>query len=209
MLTLALETDGGLSEFAMKPLDRPSGRRRKKVAVDAQGRDCRRALMTHDGVLLTAGAVAALYEDAEGNAVEVGDVFQTDANDNILHNLPATLGRPQRPVGPVAPDELLDYVTVKAYALTALTIARDLGDALAGGAIYRVACRLCSSTTDAPAFLLGNEHGIFLLQCKPCLAEFVRHDQPVVLDDGLDDEEDPWDDWPLHTSSVDAGDDPW
>ncbi len=210
MSTLVLETDGGVSEFMMKPLERALGwRRRKRVAVDAQGRECRRALMSHDGLLLVPGAVAALYEDADGNTVEPGDVLQTDADGNILRSLPATLGRPQHPRGPVAPEELLDYVTVKAYALTALVLARDLGDALTGGAIYRVACRLHSSTTDAPAFLLGNEHGIFLFQCKPCLAEFVRHDQPIVLDNDLDEEEDSWEDWPMNAFHAGTGDVPW
>lgn len=53
MSTLVLETDGGVSEFVMKPLERALGwRRRKRVAVDAQGRECRRALMSHDGLLL-------------------------------------------------------------------------------------------------------------------------------------------------------------
>ncbi len=209
-MTLVLETDGGTSEFTMRPLDRAAGQRnRKKLAVDAHGRECRRALMTHDGLLMAAGAVAALYEDVEGNAVEPGNVLQTDGEGNILRNLPATLGRPQRPVGPVLPEELLDHVAVKAYALIALVLAHDLADALGSGAIYRVACRPRSSAVDMPAFLLGNGHGIFLLQCRPCLAEFVRHDQPVLLDENLDEEDDPWEDWSMNTHNGGTGDDSW
>lgn len=209
-MTLVLETDGGTSEFAMRPLDRAAGQwRRKKLAVDVQGRECRRALMTHDGLLMSTGAVAVLYEDTEGNAVEPGNVLQTDGDGNTLRNLPATLGRPQRPVGPIPPEELLDHVAVKAYTLMPLVFARDLAEALGNGAIYRVACRARPSPADLPAFLLGNEHGIFLLQCRPCLAGFVRHDQPLVLEDGLDDEDDPWEDWSMNTPHGGTGDDSW
>jgi len=39
-ITLVLETDGGTSEFTMRPLDRAAGQwRRKKLAVDVQGRE--------------------------------------------------------------------------------------------------------------------------------------------------------------------------
>lgn len=208
--TLVLETDDGTSEFAMRPLDRTAGQRsRKKLAVDAQGRECRRALMTHDGLLMAAGAVAALYEDSEGNAVESGNILQTDSDGNTLRNLPATLGRPQRPVGPVGPEELLDHVAVKAYTLSPLVLARDLAESLGNGAIYRVACRARPSPADMPSFLLGNGHGVFLLQCRPCLAEFVRHDQPVLLEEDLDDEDDFWEDWSMNASHSETGDDSW
>lgn len=209
-MMLVLETVGGTSEFSMRPLDRGAGqRRRKKLAIDVQGRECRRALMTHDGLLLAAGAVAALYEDVDGNAVESGNVLQTDSDGNTLCNLPATLGRPQCPVGPVPAEELLDHVAVKAYTLMPLVVARDLAEAINSGAIFRVACRARLSPVDLPAFLLGNGHGIFLLQCRPCLAEFIRHDQPVVLDEYLDDEDDPWEDWSVNTSHGETGDDSW
>jgi len=208
--TLVLESDGGTSEFTMRPLDRATGQRsRKTLAIDAHGRECRRALMTHDGLLMAAGAVAALYEDSEGNAVESGNVLHTDSDGNTLRNLPATLGRPQRPVGPVPPEELLDHVAVKAYTLSPLVLARDLAEALGSGAIYRVACRARPSPADMPAFLLGNGHGVFLLQCRPCLAEFVRHDQPVLLEEDLDDEDDPWEDWSMNTHNGGMGDDSW
>ncbi len=82
-MTMVLETEGGISEFLMKPIDRKTGRRvTKKLAVDAQGRACTRALITHDNLLLPSGAVTDLYEDGDGNTVEHGEVIRTDDSGN-------------------------------------------------------------------------------------------------------------------------------
>jgi len=208
-MTLILETDGGISEFVMKPIGRKTRQSvTKKLAVDCRGRECIRALMTHDGLLLGSGAVADLYENSEGNSIEHGEIVETDANNATLRNLAATLGRPQRPVGPVASDELLEHTVMKAYALMPTVIARDLRDSLADADIYRVAFRPRASVVDSPAFVFSNTNGIFLVQCKPCLIEFVRLDQPVVLENELDDEDDLWDDWQTNSTDT-AGGDTW
>ncbi|MHB9038541.1 MAG: hypothetical protein ACYC64_17960 [Armatimonadota bacterium] len=209
-ITLILESDGGLSEFVMKPIDRKTRKTvTKKLAVDSQGRECSRAMLTHDGLLLGSGATADLYEDADGNAVDHGDVIQADHDGNVLRNLPATIGRPQRPVGPVSAEELLEHTVMKAYALVPVAIAHDLQASLAQGDIYRVAYRPRASVVDNPAFILVNKWGIFLLQCKPCLMEFIRLDQPIILEDGLDDDEDLWDEWHTNIVSGDFGGDIW
>lgn len=208
-MTLILETDDGISEFVMKPIGRKTRQSvTKKLAVDCRGRECSRALMTHDGLLLGSGAVADLYEDSDGNSVEHGEIVETDANNVTLRNLAATPGRPQRPVGPVAPEELLEHTVIKAYALIPTVIARDLRDSLADADIYRVAFRPRASVMDSPAFILANTSGIFLIQCKPCLIEFIRLDQPVILEDEPDDEDDLWDDWQMNSTDT-AGGDTW
>lgn len=102
-ITLTLETEDGISEFAIKPIDRKTYQTvTKKLAVDSQGRECARASMTHDGLILGPGMVADLYEDADGNTAPHGEVIQADDSGNVLRNLPATIGRPQRPIGPVS-----------------------------------------------------------------------------------------------------------
>ena len=208
-VTLILETDGGVSEFVMKPIGRKTRQSvTKKLAVDCRGRECIRALMTHDGLLLGSGAVADLYEDPDGNSVERGEIVETDANNVTLRNLAATVGRPQRPVGPVASDELLEHTVMKAYALMPTALANDLRDSLAGGDVFRVAFRPRASVVDNPAFLLSNRNGIFLVQCKPCLVDYVRLDQPVILEGELDDE-DLWDDWQMSTTGENTGGDAW
>lgn len=209
-MTLLIETDGGISEFAMKPVGRKTRQTiTKKLAMDSQGRECNRALMTHDGLLLGSGAVADLYEDADGNSIEQGEIMQTDNDGNVLRNLATTTGRPQRPVGPVSAEELLEHTVLKAYALIPVAIVRDFSDSIALGDIYRVAFRPRASVADNPAFILANELGIFLLQCKACLTEFIRLDQPIVLEDELDDEDDLWDDWHTNSTARETGGDVW
>ena len=205
-MTLILETDDGISEFVMKPIGRKSRQSvTKKLAVDGRGRECSRALMTRDGLLLGSGSVADLYEDSDGSSVERGEIVETDANSVTLRNLAATLGRPQRPVGPVAPEELLEHTVMKAYALTPIALAHDLRDSLLGGDVYRVAFRPRASVVDNPAFVLSNAKGIFLIQCKPCLIEFIRLDQPIVVEDETDDEDDLWDDWQMNSGADQGG----
>ena len=202
-MTLILETDGGVSEFVLRPIDRKSRQTiTKKLAVDSQGRECSGALITHDELLLGAGTTADLYEDADGNSVDHGEVVAADDKGDPLRNLSATIGRPQRPVGPVPVEELLEHMVTKAYALVPMTIARDLANSLAGGDVYRVAFRPRASVVDHPAFVLANASGMFLLQCKLCLFEFIRLDQPVVLEDEHEDEEDFWDDWQVNGNST-------
>lgn len=205
-MILIIETDGGISEFAMKLIDRKTRQSMtKKLAVDSQGRECSRAMLTHDGLLLRSGGVADLYEDEDGNSIDHGEVIQTDENGNILRNLPATTGRSQRPVGPLPIEELLEYTVIKAYALIPMVVSHDLQSSLASGDIYRVAFRPMASVVYNPAFILANASGMFLLQCKTCLMDFIRLDQPIVLEDDIDDEDDLWDDWQMNASADTVG----
>lgn len=205
-MMLTLETDDGVSEFVMRPIDRKTRQATtKRLAVDSQGRECGRAMMTHDGLLLGSGAIADLYEDANGNSVVHGEVIQTDESGNILRNLSATVGRPQRPAGPIPVEELLEYTIMKAYALVPTIIARDLQESLGSGDIYKVAFRPRASVVDNPAFILSNASGVFLLHYKPCLVEFIRLDQPIVLEDELEDEDDLWDNWQINSTDTDGG----
>ena len=206
-MTLILETDDGISEFVMKPIGRKTRQSvTKKLAVDCRGRECSRALLTHDGLLLGSGAVADLYEDADGNSVEHAEIVETDANNVTLRHLAATLGRPQSPVGPVLADELLEHTVTNAYALMPIAVAHDLRDSLIGGDTYRVAFRPRASVVDGPAFVFSNTNGIFLVQCKPCLIEFIRLDQPIVMEDETDDEDDLWEDWKMQSTDTIGGD---
>ncbi|MHB1462511.1 MAG: hypothetical protein ACYC1M_14585 [Armatimonadota bacterium] len=209
-MTLVLETDGGISEFVMKPIDRKSRQATtKKVAVDSQGRECSRALLTRDELLLGSGSVTDSYEYKDGNCVEHGEVMQVDECGHTLLNLPATIGRVQRPVGPVEVELLLEHTVIKAFALLPAVIANDLRDSLASADIYQVAFRPRASVVDHPAFMLANSTGIFLLQCRPCLTQFIRLDQPVIHDSELDDDEEQWDDWQMSGHADSFGGDAW
>lgn len=166
--------------------------------------------VTHDGTVLPPGCTADLYEDADGNAVEHGDLLQTDSEGRLLRTLHATTGKPQRPVGPIPAEEVMQCVVTRAYALSPVSMARDLYDSLLSGDIYRVPFRPRAGVTDYPAFILANDTGIYLLRCMPILTEYIRLDQPVILDE-VDYQDDAWDDWEatnIDTTDV-RGDEEW
>ena len=186
---LILETEGGRSEFALRPIGRENaGTACKRIAVDTKGRPCRRALLTQDGLLLPKGATAEGYEDGVGNSAPRGEVVAVDDAGVMLRELPSTSNRPQRPVGPVSIEELLEHVTLKAYVLKPRSLAPDLARFLARGEIFRVEWRPRKSVHNQPAFLLGNDTGYFLLRCEAISAEWVQRENPVQWDDVAEDD---------------------
>lgn len=185
---LIIETEDGRSEFEVKALRREGAETiRKKIAVDAKGRPCQRALMTEDGLLLPKGATADGYEVGDGDSVDPGEVVAVDAAGEMLRELPGTNRQPQGPVGPLPPEELLEYVALKAYALSTNTLAPDLAQSLREGQVFRVQWRPRKSAKNQPAFLLGNETGLFLLRCEGIATEWVRRENPAQWDDTEDD----------------------
>ena len=192
-LTIAIETDDGISEFTALPADRRRNDTRR-IAVDSEGRECRPVLVTHDGHLLDSGSTALVYEDAAGNAFDRREVVQTDEHGNPLRTLSSTIGRAVGISGPVSPDELLEYVTLRAYALIPMRITPALREQLEAECIFRVPFRPRASCTEHPAFVLSNDQGVFLLQGRLCRAEFVTMEQVIVVDHDEEEDFEPWDD---------------
>jgi len=190
-MTLLLETDDGISEFALTSVER-KGKKAKRIAVDSEGRQCKPMLMTHDGHILPSGSTALLYDDGDGNTIDRGEIVETDEYGNLLRTLPSTIGRPQRLSETVQPEELLEYVMQKAYALTPMILVSDLKELLAEGCILKVPFRPRASSTDNPAFILSNSEGMFLLQGQQCRMDFVTLDQSITVSDENEDE-DSWD----------------
>lgn len=193
----ALQVDfaDGRSALLLTPIDR---RHRRRQVTDAQGRPCRTAWRTWDGLMLPPGAVTDSYEGPDGATLARGEVVATDATGRPLRRVAATAGRVQRLEGPVAVDELLAHVVTRVYAVTVHHLDPPLRDSLAQGDIYRVPFRPRATTGEAPAFLLANAQGVFLLLAAPCGLEWLTRDQ-VALPDGDDEEEDgdttDWGDW--------------
>ncbi|MHB1191249.1 MAG: hypothetical protein ACYC08_10470 [Armatimonadota bacterium] len=191
-LTLVLETDDGISEFLLTPIERKS-KQTKRIPVDSECRECRPVLVTHDGRVLPNGSTALLYDDGEGNSIERGETVEMDEWGNPLRTLPSTIGRPRRLSEPVQPEELLEYVMERVYALTPVVLASDLKEVLADGCIFRVPFRPRASVRDHPAFVLANENGIFMLQGKVCNMEFITLGQSISTEDeDTDTDDEPW-----------------
>jgi len=181
------------STLLVTPLERLRPRHARRVACDAQGRPCRAVWQTWDGLLLPPGGVAQGYEGPGGSTVPRADVVASDAAGQPLRVHPATTRRPQRLEGPVPVDELLAHIVIKVYGVTAERLDPALRHALQQGNTYRVPFRPRAATGDAPAFLLANASGLFLLQAVPCRFEWVTRAQVVATDadeDAMD--EDAW-----------------
>jgi len=199
-MSFVLEVEYGneRSAFLLTPLSRISLRRHRRIMLDAQGRPCRIAWRTWDGVQVLPGALADGYEDPDGATVPRGEVVATYTQGRPHRQLPATAGRLQRLEGPVPFDDLLANVVTKMYAVTAHHLDPALRLSLEQGDIYRVAFRPRPSISDPPAFLLANTHGIFLLQTTPCHLEWLTREQLMSVEVSADDYDDDmpiWGDW--------------
>jgi hypothetical protein len=179
---------GRVSRFVLRPVERESLHGfKRRVALDEQGNECSSALLTRDGrSILSAGSTAETYLDPNGDAVKRSELVAVDVDGKPLPTLTATLGRPQAIEGAIDLDEFLDHVVTRVYALEAETFEPLLDKALRGGAIYRVPFRPRASHTDTPAFLLANDHGVFLVQAEICNFDFVGLEQMVSDADALD-----------------------
>ena len=187
---------GQPSRFALTAVDRKRLHGyTKRVALDADGNECATAHLTQDGCfLLTAGSTADLYTNERGDSVPRTDLVHVGCDGRALETLAPSTGRPQEAKGPVAPEEILDCVVVRAYALAPETLAPALQAALARGAIFRVPHRPRKTTQANTAFLLANETGPFLVQTEPCGFEFVGPDQfPAEIDVWADDQDEEFD----------------
>ena len=187
---------GQPSRFALTAIDRKRLHGyTKRVALDGNGNECATAHLTRDGrFLLTAGSTADLYTNERGDSVPRTDLVHVGRDGHALEMLAPTTGRPQEAKGPVAPEEILDCVVMKAYALAPEILAPSLQSGLARGAIFKVAYRPRKTAQATTAFLLANETGTFLVQTEPCGFEFVGPEQlPAETDDWAEDQDEEFD----------------
>lgn len=179
--TLEVGCRGSTSRFTTRKLSRATlyGRRRR-VAVDPQGRECRVAALTRDGrFLLPPGSTATLCLDEEGDVV---------GRDGLR---PARAGQDAPPAGePQAaePTELLDHTIRQVHALDPVAVSEQLEALLAETGM----CRLADADGAGTAhFLVRNDAGYFLLVGDHAAFEFVGPDQ---ADLSMPDADEPWDD---------------
>lgn len=186
--TIEISHKGCSSRFALVPIDRKRLHGfKRRIALDENGEECASAHLTRDGrFLLSAGCTAALYVNEDGDTVNRNDLAAIDMEGKPLPTLPATTGRSQAIEGLIALDDFLGHVVTRVYALEAETLDQAFDSALRAGAIFRTSFRPRPTYTETPAFLLTNEHGIFLVQAEPCNFDFVGMEQTVSDVDALD-----------------------
>ena len=182
--TLEVACEGTASSFTVRKLSRATlyGSKRR-VPVDAEGRECKAAALTRDGrFLLPPGTTATLYLDDRGDAVERGELRSMGGGRDRASVREARAAEAA---------ELLDGSIRQVYALAPVAVSGQLDELLALTGI----CRLDGDDAGRESrFLVKNDAGYFLMVGEPSGFGFVGPDQ---ADLSIPDAGGPWDDLDL------------
>jgi len=151
--TLEVACEGTASSFAIRKLSRATlyGTRRR-VPVDAEGRECKAAVLTRDGrFMLPPGTTATLCLDDHRDAVERGELRAARGGGDA-----ASGSEPQA----AEAADLLDCVVRQVYALAPVAVSGRLDELLAATGV----CRLDAGDAGGEVrFIVKNDTGYFLL----------------------------------------------
>ena len=85
---------------------------RKRLAVDENNEECKRASLTEDGnVLIKSGMTSQGWFIDGGKQIESSEIGAIDQDSNELDLIPSTLGDSQNIEGPIKPQKLLSFHT--------------------------------------------------------------------------------------------------
>lgn len=182
---------GGVeSRFDHEKLDRAKlyGRRQRQV-LDPGGQRCEKAELTRDGTLLVrSGMTAQGYFDEGGAWIPSNKLVGLGADGKPVQSVASTLGEPQKLVGPVGPEELLDLAVRSVYVLAAEGLDPKLEAELKAGKVYKFPFCYREGYNSETAFLVGNPNGFFALVGTPAVSEWCE--LQTVAAEPLSDEED-------------------
>jgi len=166
---------------------------RKRLAVDENNEECKRASLTEDGkVLIKSGMTSQGWFIDGGKQIESSEIGAIDQNNNELDLIPSTLGVNQNLEGPVKPQELLDLSVTTVYSLIPDQISSDLESSLIKGQIWKFNFNFRADYRMETGFILKNDSGYFAIIGVPnyidMLSPNVRppEDEDADEDDELD-----------------------
>lgn len=186
---LVVRWNGESSAFGLSRLNRDNLYGVKlRVVVDENDRSCQSASLTADGrALIPSGGVSLLYVDDACDSVERSDLVPLAPDGTRAPLKPSTLGVSQDLGAPVTPARVLETVVTHVYALSKDEVGPELAKALAGGAIFETRFNYRDDYADAPAFLVENAEGTFVLVAAEAGFAFVERETVAAEDDGADD----------------------
>ena len=154
---------------------------KKRVAIDAQGRDCTRAALSSDGAtLIVSGMTAQGYFTRAGRAVSRSEMVGLNAEGEIVEVKPSTLGVEQKAEGPVDPSELLNLSVQSVYFLETQEDKTGLADRLKRGEVLKVDFNYVAGLGVETAYLVGNDAGCFAIVGTPVADQWVEEGQQFV-----------------------------
>jgi hypothetical protein len=182
--------DNKNSEFSFKKLERRKlYGSKKRIALDKDGHQCKKASITEDGAFLlkTGMSVQGYFDNSENwipNKELVGllDGVVVEKNDS-------TLGVPQQ-LEAVEPSVLLDCRIQSTYLLDEQNIDEALAKALDEGQLFRFCFNYRADYHAETGFLLKNPEGYFALVGIPAESTWQAPSAPPPIDDDEDELDD-------------------
>tara|TARA_A100000164_G_C21937267_1_gene788680 strand:+ start:1852 stop:2451 length:600 start_codon:yes stop_codon:yes gene_type:complete len=166
---------------------------RKRLAVDENNEECKRASLTEDGqVLIKSGMTSQGWFIDGGGQIESNEIGAIDENNNELDLIPSTLGMNQNLEGPVNPKDLLDISVTTSYSIIPDQISEDLEISLEKGEIWKFNFNLRADYRMETSFILKNDNGYFAIVGIPnqvimlSPSELPPEDEDEDEDDELD-----------------------
>ena len=164
---------------------------RKRLAIDENNNECKRASLTEDGeVLIKSGMTSQGWFLEEGKQIESNEIGAIDENNNELSLIPSTLGINQDLEGPMNPKDLLDLSVTASYWIIPDEISDDLKISLEKGEIWKFNFNFRSDYRMETSYILKNESGYFVIVGVPNHANFLSLNAPPPLEEEEEEEDD-------------------
>ena len=189
---LILSKDKKDSIFQIKKIERKKlYGYRKRLAIDENNEECKRASLTEDGqILIKSGMTSQGWFIDGGKQIESNEIGAIDENNNELSLIPSTLGINQNLEGPSNPKELLDLSITTVYSILPDEISKDLEHSLDKGEIWKCNFNFRADYRMETCFILKNDTGYFAIVGIPNHINMLSPNaQPPEDEEGDEDDE--------------------
>ena len=164
---------------------------RKRLAIDENNDECKRASLTEDGeVLIKSGMTSQGWFVEGGKQIESNEIGAIDENNNELYLIPSTLGINQDLEGPMNPKDLLDLSVTASYSIIPDEISDDLKISLEKGEIWKFNFNFRADFRMETSYILKNESGYFVIVGVANQANFLSLNAPPPQEEEEEEEDD-------------------
>ncbi len=188
---IIINKDNKNSIFQIKKIERKKlYGYRKRLAVDENNEECKRASLTEDGqVLIKSGMTSQGWFIEGGKQIESNEIGAIDENNNELELIPSTLGIPQNIDGPINPKDLLDISVTNSYSIIPDEISEDLKSSLEKGEIWKFNFNLRADYRMETSYILKNDNGYFAIVGVPNQVTMLSPNAPPPQNEDEDEDE--------------------
>ena len=163
---------------------------RKRLAVDENNEECKRASLTEDGkVLIKSGMTSQGWFIDGGKQIESSEIGAIDQDSNELDLIPSTLGISQNLEGPIKPQQLLDLSVTTVYSLLPEQISDNLERSLDKGEIWKFCFNYRADYRMETGFIFKNDTGYFAIIGVPNHINMLSPNAPPPDDEDADEED--------------------